>query len=97
MKYKNIPIKSRITEAKSSAPAHPDLLRYKAKVILTAAHEGFDYAFRNYSSFDEITDPKFHQIRRQYIKAADSLDHYLRQGFSEDQLEALDNEEDPFY
>lgn len=38
--------------------------------------EGFDYAFRHYTSFDEIKDVKFHKLREKYIKAARNLIEY---------------------
>ncbi len=39
--------------------------------------EGFDYAFRNYSSFDEIKDEKFHALREAYVKAVQELESYV--------------------
>lgn len=36
-------------------------------------HEGFDYAFCDYSSFDEIEDEEFHKVREEYVKAAEKL------------------------
>jgi hypothetical protein len=101
MKYKNIPIRSRVTEAKNVQPVQKYTedfltLKQKANIISRAAQEGFDYAFRNYSSFDEFKSPEFHRLRRAYVKAADSLDHFLHKGFTDDQLAALENEEDPF-
>jgi hypothetical protein len=54
-------------------------LKKKDKISLASAieNEGFDYAFRFYSSFEEIKDPKFHALRQAYIKAADELQEYL--------------------
>ena len=99
MKYKNILIKSRVTEAAKPVKKYTEeylSLKLKANIIFRINQEGFDYAFRHYSSFDEVKDPEFHRLRRQYIKAADAIDHYLHKGFSNDQLAALENEEDPF-
>lgn len=39
--------------------------------------EGFDYGFRNYGDFYEINDPKFHQLRLAYLKAAEELESYV--------------------
>jgi hypothetical protein len=39
--------------------------------------EGFDYCFRNYSSFNEIEDENFHKLRLAYIEAANSLERYV--------------------
>lgn len=39
--------------------------------------EGFHYCFKNYSSFDEIEDPKFHELRLAYLAAADALAEYV--------------------
>lgn len=39
--------------------------------------EGFDYCFRHYSSFEEIKDEKFHELRLKYIQAAEELEKYV--------------------
>jgi hypothetical protein len=39
--------------------------------------EGFDYAFRYYSNFDEVEDECFHFLRRDYVEAANSLAAYI--------------------
>jgi hypothetical protein len=39
--------------------------------------EGFHYCFANYSSFSEIKDEKFHELREQYLKAANELEKYV--------------------
>jgi rubrerythrin len=44
----------------------------------TCESEGFDYAFRFYSSFKEIKDKKFHSLRKAYVKAAQALSDYCR-------------------
>ena len=36
-------------------------------------NEGFDYAFCDYSSFEEIKDDEFHKAREEYKKAARKL------------------------
>ena len=40
-------------------------------------NEGMDYAFRNYSDFDEVDDEEFHELRKIYIKAADAIEEYV--------------------
>ncbi len=43
----------------------------------TVEMEGFDYAFRFYSAFDEIKDEEFHKRRKAYVDAAKALDEYI--------------------
>jgi hypothetical protein len=57
------------------------------EITLNAAHaesvlavvnaESFDEAFRHYSTYRDIPDAKFHELRRAYINAADELMIYL--------------------
>ena len=39
-------------------------------------NEGFDYAFRCYSSFEKVKDEEFHKLREAYIVAANALAEY---------------------
>lgn len=39
--------------------------------------EGFDYAFRHYSTFDSVKDQTFHNLRQAYIGAAMALMNYV--------------------
>ena len=39
--------------------------------------EGFHYCFKHYSSFPEVKDEKFHELREQYLKVADELEKYV--------------------
>lgn len=41
--------------------------------------EGFDYGLRFYSSFDEIDDPSFHNLRVAYCDMANKLENYLKE------------------
>lgn len=41
------------------------------------SQEGFHYCFEHYSSFPEIKDEKFHELRKQYLKAANELEKYV--------------------
>lgn len=43
----------------------------------TVDNEGFDYAFRHYSNFNEISDERFHELREKYVEAANLLAQYL--------------------
>lgn len=40
-------------------------------------NEGFDYCFMCYSSFKDIEDEKFHELREAYIKSAKDLQKYI--------------------
>lgn len=49
----------------------------KWDVRCTVECEGFDYAFRHYSDFDDIKDKKFHELREAYKKAAQELADFI--------------------
>jgi hypothetical protein len=55
--------------------------------------EGFDYCFRHYSSFDEIKDEKFHELRLKYIEIAEELENYVETSYNSKQDE-IDNYEE---
>ena len=55
--------------------------------------EGFDYCFRHYSSFEEIKDEKFHELRLKYIQIADELENYVETQYELKQDE-IDNYEE---
>ena len=40
-------------------------------------NEGFDYCFCNYSSFDEIRDERFHELRKNYLDVRQALADYI--------------------
>ena len=40
-------------------------------------NEGFDYSFMDYSSFDNIADAKFHELRAAYVIAYKKLFEYI--------------------
>lgn len=40
--------------------------------------EGLHYCFKHYSSFKEIKDQKFHEIRENYIKVANEIEEYVK-------------------
>jgi hypothetical protein len=39
--------------------------------------EGFDYCFVHYSSFNDIKDDKFHELRLKYLTAQRELRDYI--------------------
>lgn len=49
----------------------------RQSVLGTVECEGFDYAFKHYSDFDEIKDEDFHRLREAYLVARDKLADYL--------------------
>jgi len=40
-------------------------------------NEGFDYAFKHYSNFEQIEDEEFHSLRKQYLEAREKLEKYI--------------------
>ena len=66
-----------------------DLIYLNAKM----RDEGFDYCFRHYSSFEEIKDEKFHELRLKYIQIADELESYVETQYELKQDE-IDNYEE---
>lgn len=66
-----------------------DQLENFEMVAYRISAEGFHYCFENYSSFEEITDDKFHQLRLAYLAAAADLEKYIN-----DKIEELQNESD---
>lgn len=65
-----------------------ELLRHKIDA------EGFDYCFRLYSDWEEIKDPKFHELREAYKAAADALDDHIPSVEDEDEDEEDDDDTD---
>lgn len=59
-------------------------------VRIKISDEGFDYCFRHYSSFKEVDDEKFHQLRKAYIEIANELESYVENKISSIQDE-IDN------
>ena len=66
-----------------------DLIYLNAKM----RDEGFHYCFRHYSSFEEIKDEKFHELRLKYIQIAEELENYVETQYELKQDE-IDNYED---
>jgi hypothetical protein len=40
-------------------------------------NEGLEYCFKHYSSFEEIKDDKFHQLREELINKIDEIRGYV--------------------
>ena len=47
------------------------ILKYRMK------EEGFDYCFDGYSSWIEIKDEKFHELREKYLDSKKELKKYI--------------------
>jgi hypothetical protein len=47
------------------------MVKYRIK------NEGFHYCFKHYSSFEEIEDENFHELRKQYLESAKQLEKYI--------------------
>lgn len=62
-----------------------EMVRYRMEA------EGFHYCFKHYSSFEEIEDPKFHELRLAYLAATEELTKYV-----DNKIEELNSEEDEF-
>lgn len=59
-------------------------------------NEGFHYCFKHYSSFEEIEDEKFHELRKKYLEIAEELEKYVKDKFYEAnwEVEYDDDDED---
>lgn len=60
-----------------------DLLEEFENVDYRMDAEGFHYCFDGYSSFDEVKDEKFHQLRLAYLSVADELKSYVESRIKE--------------
>jgi hypothetical protein len=47
-------------------------------------NEGIDYCFEHYSSFMEIKDDKFHELRLQYLKSLKEIRNYVNEKCQEE-------------
>jgi hypothetical protein len=48
-----------------------EMVRYRME------NEGFHYCFKHYSSFKEVQDEKFHELRRKYLEISQELEEYV--------------------
>jgi hypothetical protein len=46
-------------------------------------NEGIDYCFKHYSSFEEIKDEKFHELRNKFITSLDEIEKYVGEKITE--------------
>ena len=51
--------------------------RDKEDLIYLIENEGIEYTFMDYSDFEDITDEKFHELRKAYIAATKALEDYI--------------------
>ena len=57
-------------------------------------NEGIDYCFEHYSSFEEIKDEKFHELRLQFLKSLKEIQNYVNEKCQEEVEEDDDYEGD---
>jgi hypothetical protein len=55
--------------------------------------EGFHYCFESYSSFEEIKDEKFHDLRNEYLRVSKELENYVKNKIFEIETEIEVNDE----
>lgn len=48
------------------------------RILAKTESEGFDYCFDGYSSWKDIDDPIFHDLRANYLKAKKELEQYIK-------------------
>jgi hypothetical protein len=63
-----------------------EMVRYRM------SSEGFHYCFESYSSFEEIEDDKFHDLRNEYLRVSKELENYVKNKISEIETEIAINE-----
>lgn len=54
-----------------------ELEKYQ-KVVYRIKNEGVGYTFKHYSSFKEIEDEEFHNLRKNLIDCINLMDEYLK-------------------
>jgi hypothetical protein len=57
-------------------------------------NEGIDYCFEHYSSFEEIKDERFHELRLQFLKSLREIKNYVNEKCQEEVEEDDDYEGD---
>jgi len=64
-----------------------EMVRYRME------NEGFHYCFKHYSSFKEVQDEKFHELRRKYLEVSEDLETYVHNKIEElnKRISNLDN------
>lgn len=59
-----------------------ELEKYQ-NVVYRIENEGMGYAFKHYSTFEEIEDKEFHKLRKYLIQHIDLMDYFLKKKISE--------------
>jgi hypothetical protein len=49
----------------------------RKRVLDDVEHEGMHYTFASYDDYEQIRDPKFHELRIAYLRASRELLAYL--------------------
>ena len=64
-----------------------EMVRYRMEA------EGFHYCFKNYSSFKEVEDEKFHELRRKYLVISHELEEYVHSKINtlRDEIDGLED------
>ena len=64
-----------------------EMVRYRME------NEGFHYCFKNYSSFKEVQDGKFHELRRKYLEISQELEEYVHSKINtlRDEIDGLED------
>jgi len=64
-----------------------EMVRYRMK------NEGFHYCFKHYSSFKEVQDEKFHELRRKYLEISHELEEYVHSKINglRDEIDGLED------
>jgi hypothetical protein len=64
--------------AKKTTAPRVDMTQKETQGVRNAVeNEGFDYAFRHYSNFDEVKSTRFHELRNAYVAAAKTLAEFV--------------------
>ncbi len=55
--------------------------------------EGFHYCFKHYSSFKEVQDEKFHELRKKYLEISHELEEYVHSKINglRDEIDGLED------
>jgi len=66
-------------EKQIQIPTYENIMRQQdAESIMSIIEtEGFDNTFNHYTTFRDISDHRFHELRRSYINASQQLKDYL--------------------
>ena len=64
-----------------------EMVRYRME------NEGFHYCFKHYSSFKEVEDEKFHELRRKYLEISHELEEYVHSKINllKDEIDGLED------